>query len=166
MSGYLLSIVGIVLLSAVLSAVLPGGKTGKLIRGMAKLACLVVILAPVLKFFAGGEEPDFPLFSSETVIQTDGTFIDYCSTERVKSAENALAEKLSEVFAVRAEVKLEWEYCDSLTGTEYMNLYAGKEIRITKAVLTDAEGVIGEEVRQKMEEYVAENYGCEAEFVG
>ena len=65
MSAYLLSIIGIVLLAAVLSAVLPGGKTGKFIKGMTKLACLAVILSPVLNFFRGGTDGgniNFPFF--------------------------------------------------------------------------------------------------------
>lgn len=37
MSGYLLAIIGIVLLTGILSAVLPEGKTAKFIKGMTKL---------------------------------------------------------------------------------------------------------------------------------
>ena len=169
MSGYLLSIAGIVLLSAILSVALPGVKTAKLIKGTAKLACLFVILAPVLRFFkegAEGGEGNFPFFSGETVIETDGGFIDYCSTKRIESAEKALGEKLSEVFSFRAEVTLEWEYRGSLTGEDYQSAYEGREILITKAVVRDPDGVIGEEVKREVTEYVAEEYGCEAEFAG
>ena len=51
MSAYLLSIIGIVLLTAILSAVLPDGKTVKFIKGIAKLCCLAVILPPVHRIF-------------------------------------------------------------------------------------------------------------------
>ena len=101
MSAYLLSIIGIVLLTAILSAVLPDGKTVKFIKGIAKLCCLAVILAPVLGFFkeASDGKINFPFFSSETVIETDGAFIDYCSTKRIENAETELEKKLEETFS-------------------------------------------------------------------
>lgn len=181
MSAYLLSIIGIVLLAAVLSAVLPGGKTGKFIKGMTKLACLAVILSPVLNFFRGGTDGgniNFPFFSTETVIETDASFIDYCSTKRIENAAEELAGKLAETFSVKVEVTLQWEYRktmtegDTETGGEnteedgYLSLYEGREIRITKAVLKDIDGSINAETRKKMEEHIKKQYGCEAEFVG
>ena len=161
MSAYLLSIVGVVLLSAVLSAVLPGGKTSKFIKGMTK---------PVLDFFRGGDgETNFPFFSSETVIQTDVDFIDYCSTKRIENAEEELGNALEENFSVRPEVTLLWEYAGSITegdGEEgYLSLYVGREIKITKVLLRDVGGSIGEEVKREMTEHIAEEYGCDAEFV-
>ena len=61
---------------------------------------------------------------------------------------------------------LEWEYRGSLTGEDYQSAYEGREILITKAVVRDPDGVIGEEVKREVTEYVAEEYGCEAEFAG
>ena len=160
MSGYLLAIIGIVLLTGILSAVLPEGKTAKFIKGMTKLCCLAVILAPILGFFhkvATGGEINFPFFSSETVIETDSSFIDYCSTKRVENAEEDLEEKMEELFSVRVEATLLWEYCGAVT--------EGTEIKITKVLLKDIEGNIDEEVREKMKEHITDKYGCEVEFV-
>ena len=50
MNGYLISVVGTVLLCALLTAILPEGKTANLIKAVAKLACLVAIIAPVPAF--------------------------------------------------------------------------------------------------------------------
>ena len=170
MSAYLLSIIGIVLLTAILSAVLPDGKTVKFIKGIAKLCCLAVILAPVLGFFkeASDGKINFPFFSSETVIETDGAFIDYCSTKRVENAEEDLEEKMEELFSVRVEATLLWEYCGAVTegGKDgYLSVYEGTEIKITKVLLKDIEGNIDEEVREKMKEHITDKYGCEVEFV-
>lgn len=171
MSAYLLAIIGIVLLSSILSVVLPGGKTAKFIKGIAKLCCLAVILAPVLSFFRGNGDGkiNFPFFSSETVIQTDVDFIDYCSTKRIENAEEELGNALEETFSVRPEVTLLWEYAGSITegdGEEgYLSLYVGREIKITKVLLRDVGGSIGEEVKREMTEHIAEEYGCDAEFV-
>ena len=170
MSAYLLAIIGIVLLSSILSVVLPGGKTAKFIKGIAKLCCLAVILAPVLSFFRenGDGKINFPFFSSETVIETDDAFIDYCSTKRVENAEEDFEEKMEELFSVRVEATLLWEYCGAVTeGGEdgYLSVYEGTEIKITKVLLKDIEGNIDEEVREKMKEHITEKYGCEVEFV-
>ena len=171
MSGYLLAIIGIVLLTGILSAVFPEGKTAKFIKGMTKLCCLAVILAPILGFFhkvATGGEINFPFFSSETVIETDSSFIDYCSTKRVENAEEDLEEKMEELFSVRVEATLLWEYCGAVTeGGEdgYLSVYEGTEIKITKVLLKDIEGNIDEEVREKMKEHITDKYGCEVEFV-
>ncbi len=171
MSGYLLSIVGIVLLSSILSVVLPGGKTVKFIKGITKLCCLAVILAPVLGFFkkaaSGDGKINFPFFSSETVIETDGAFIDYCSTKRIENAEAELEKKLKETFSVEVEATLLWEYSGSLNeeeGDGYLSVYEGKEIKITKVLLMDSAGSIDGEVRKKMTEHIVGEYGCEVEF--
>lgn len=124
----------------------------------------------VLDFFRGGDgETNFPFFSSETVIQTDVDFIDYCSTKRIENAEEELGNALEETFSVRPEVTLLWEYAGSITegdGEEgYLSLYVGREIKITKVLLRDVGGSIGEEVKREMTEHIAEEYGCDAEFV-
>lgn len=172
MSAYLLGIVGIVLLSSILSVVLPGGKTVKFIKGITKLCCLAVILAPVLGFFkkavSGDGKINFPFFSSQTVIETDDAFIDYCSTKRIENAERELEKKLKETFSADVEVTLLWEYSGAVTegGEEgYLSVYEGKEIKITKVLLKDSEGSADEEVRNRMAEHVVKEYGCEVEFI-
>lgn len=173
MSAYLLAIIGIVLLSSILSVVLPGGKTAKFIKGIAKLCCLAVILAPILGFFRGNGDGNikFPFFSSETVIETDDAFIDYCSTKRIENAEAELKKKLEETFSVEVEVTLLWEYRSSMTESEsasndnYLSVYQGKEIKITKALLKDSRDNIGGEVKKKMTEHIVKEYGCEVEFI-
>lgn len=173
MSAYLLAIIGIVLLSSILSVVLPGGKTAKFIKGIAKLCCLAVILAPILSFFRGNGDGNikFPFFSSETVIETDDAFIDYCSTKRIENAEAELKKKLEETFSVEVEVTLLWEYRSSMTESEsasndnYLSVYQGKEIKITKALLKDSRDNIGGEVKKKMTEHIVKEYGCEVEFI-
>lgn len=170
MSGYLLSIVGIVLLSGIFSAVLPEGKTVKFIKGITKLACLAVILAPVLVFFenkTGEGKINFPFFSSQTVIETDVSFIDYCSTKRIENAETELAKELEKAFSVQAEVTLLWEYESSPadSGNGCLAGYEGREIKIVKALLKTAEEEVSEEVRTKMAEHIVKEYGCEVEFI-
>ena len=46
MSGYLLGVIGMVLFCAVLTVVIPHGKTSKMVHAISRIACVVAILAP------------------------------------------------------------------------------------------------------------------------
>ncbi|MFR1983862.1 MAG: stage III sporulation protein AF [Christensenellaceae bacterium] len=161
MSAYLLSIIGIVLLTAILSAVLPDGKTVKFIKGIAKLCCLAVILAPVLGFFkeASDGKINFPFFSSETVIETDGAFIDYSSTN---------------VWLAETELEKNWRRPFVASGSPFCGITVRSRGRRTALSVrernqnhqsvVDAEGNIDGEVRERMKAHIVEKYGCEVEF--
>lgn len=180
MSEYLLSIVGIVLIAAIVSAVLPEGKTVKLIKGITKLCCLFVILAPVLNFFLakiGKEEEgetNFSFFSSQTVIQTDGSFIDYCSTKRIENAERELEKDLESRFFVSIDATLVWRYdsgeeegATDEENRESRDVFFGGDIAITRVLLTFGDDSLSsdEELSEEIGKYVSEEYGCEVEFI-
>ena len=54
MQAYILSVAGAVLLSAVVSLILPEGKLSPLIRGMTKLITLVLLVSPLISLLRGG----------------------------------------------------------------------------------------------------------------
>lgn len=54
-AGYVLSIAGVVLLTAVVSIVAPSGKMGKFVKSMMKLVVLVVMISPFLRLAGGGK---------------------------------------------------------------------------------------------------------------
>ena len=56
MNAYVLSVIGTVLISAVLTAIIPEGKTSKVIKGIARLACVLVIVTPIVQFFVKGAD--------------------------------------------------------------------------------------------------------------
>lgn len=159
MSGYLLSIIGTVLLSAILTAILPEGKTAATVKNIAKIACLVVIVSPVLGIFRSlsGEEKfdeNSEIFFSQTVIQTDEEFIKYYSEMRIQNAQAALQEELFNSFSVETDVTLFWEY----TGEkEYYNV---DKIKITK-IYVKTENQTHEEDERAMWEYLTKNYCSE-----
>ena len=49
LSGYLLCIIGTTLVSSILLAILPEGKSSSMVKGMAKLVCIVSIVSPIPK---------------------------------------------------------------------------------------------------------------------
>lgn len=112
MSAYLLKIVGIVLISSVLTAILPNGKTSGVIKGVAKLLCLVVIVSPImqaLRVFHSNEKDGQENYFSQSVIKTDESFIQYYSETRILETEQALQKELNRQFNVESRVALEWE---------------------------------------------------------
>ena len=113
--GYLLCIVGTTLLCSILTAILPEGKTNAIVKGVAKLICLIAIVSPVPRFLQKEEIFDFFLFDSqektqqeleETVIQTDENFIHYVSELRIKTTESMLEYQVSNTFQVECEIRL------------------------------------------------------------
>ena len=159
MNGYLLGVIGTVLLCAILSAILPEGKTAGAIKGVAKLACVLAIVAPVLEFFQSGDKAldgkksSSGIFS-ETVIQTDEGFIEYYSEMRIRETEIALERELNEKFQANTEITLEWS-----RETEKDGRYERDSIRITRIRIGVNEE--SEEVTQMIAEYVKKNYCSE-----
>lgn len=154
MSAYLLSVVGVVLVSAVLAAVLPEGKTSALVKGVTKLCCLSVILTPVLLFFQKGGKNDenFSLFSSEKVIERDTAFINYCSEKRAENAETLLEQDIRKQFGLAVQTTVVWEYVEN-----------GGEIAVT-AIEIVADGLEADTL-DKLTVYVREKYGCEVVWI-
>ncbi|MBE5746687.1 MAG: hypothetical protein E7352_00720 [Clostridiales bacterium] len=161
MNGYLASIIGTVLLCAVLTAILPQGKTSGLIKGIAKLACVLVIVSPVLHFFKTGEiggnsaEDSFTFFP-QTGIQTDESFIHYYSEMRVRETETLLKSELLDRYAVETEVTLLWEEETEQVG----KYYESERIKINQ-IHIKCEEEPSKELKENMWEYLTKNYCSE-----
>ncbi len=163
LDGYLLSIIGTVLLCSILTAVIPDGKTAGVIKGVTRLVCLISIIAPI-PYFLGkenlfdrvGEEntKNANAFFPQTVIQTDESFIKYYSELRIQETERLLKAELESRFGRVLAVTLCWEF-----DGEDETIDADK-IRITK-ILIKTEEEISEEERLAMSEYLTKNYCSE-----
>lgn len=158
MNSYLLTVIGTVLLSSIITAILPEGKTATTIKGVAKLACLLAIIAPILQFFSTGDIKSFQSNSSnfsEFVIQTDDGFIQYYSEKRIMETQEALEREIVELYAQNVDVTLTWMMAERQSG-----IYFSDEIQIQK-IYVRCQNEIDEEVRQKMWEYLTTNYCSE-----
>ena len=148
MNGYLLSVIGTVLIAALLTAIAPDGKTSGLIKAIAKSACLLAIVAPIPSYLNSGnsdeKNADLQTIFSQTVIETDEDFIKYYSEMRIRATAQALEAELKEKFSVVASVELEW-----------MN--ESDEIKITKIIVRTENG----EANTAMWEYLTKNYCSE-----
>lgn len=158
MNGYLLGIIGTVLFSSVLTAIVPEGKTSGIIKGVAKLACVIAIVSPVLHFFKTRElgEGFFQENFSKSVIQTDEEYIQYYSEMRIRETENALEKELEENFAIHAEIRIDWALKADMVGS----LYEADVIKINR-IFVQTDGKQNEEVVNSVWEYLTKNYCSE-----
>ena len=109
MTEYLLSITGVVILSTVLSNILPTGKTTNLIKGFFRLCAHIVILSPVADFindYSTKKEEIFKNYFEESVIKTDENYIEYCSEKTVAETERQIEKTLKEDYSISALVKV------------------------------------------------------------
>ena len=150
MNGYLLAIIGTVILSALLTAITPEGKSSGVIKGVCKLVCVLAIIAPVLEYLQGknGSGKIFETFFSESGITADEDVIKYYSELKVSQAESYLEKELSKEFDLQTEIVYSWQEDDN------------KMIKIT-CINVKIKGEYEEEVRKKMWEYLTKNYCSE-----
>lgn len=161
LSEYLLCVIGTVIVSAILTAILPEGKTSGLIKTITRLACILAIVSPVLRFFSvgeltfGGMENSKEIFS-QSVIEGEEAFIEYYSEMRIRETERALEGELSEKYGLDTEVTLLCEkQTEQVDGKYPSNRIKIKEIRVKLKKLSN------EEVLKKMWEYLTKNYCSE-----
>ncbi len=158
MNGYLLGIMGTVLLCSLLTAIAPEGKTSSVIKGVARLACVLAIVSPVLAFLEKGEMQVFSKgedFFAESVIEEDGSFIQYYCEMRVRETEAALERELEEKYQTQTEVAFTWQREDEQFKTYRLEGIRIQSIRITLQKST------AEEVKTSMAAYIRENYCSE-----
>ncbi len=158
MSGYLLSVIGIVLIAAVLTAVCPNGKTAATVKAITRLACVLAIVAPILRFFKTGAWENLQNNSSDFTqigIPTDVGFIEYYSQLRIAENERALECELLEKYEILATVSFLWSFEEEKNG-----IYNFEQIRIEKINVKTAQAVEQEKVRE-IQAKMQKEYGCE-----
>ena len=150
MNGYLLSVIGTILLSALLTAILPNGKTSAVIKAITKLACLLVIISPVFSYIqaeTGTSNGNSSKNLSQSVIQTDESFITYYSEMRIQNAQVQLESEIKEKFGLDCRVAFTWKYDK-------------ENIRIIKLTV-QPQTEISERQNSELYEYLTKNYCSE-----
>ncbi len=160
MKEYLLSIIGIVLISSLLLSIIPEGKTASVIKGTTKMACLVVIISPIIGHFSStvkgskyGEKAG--MFFQETVIEEDESFIQYYSEIRIRLAESAIETELFEQYQIKSEVILCWEVFELQSGSYEENI-----VKIC-SITVQSKDIMEEDMKKKVCEYLENKYCSE-----
>ena len=165
MKEYLLSVVGITLLSALLIHILPQGKMNKTLKGWVRAVCLLVVISPVLALFEsaankGGWKNFFDSFFSQTVIQTNNKYIDYCREKSVADAQERLQKQIEQKFAVQVTVFLDCELINADSPNEDIK---GEWLVIKKATI-EAKSEISHALKEEIIEHILTEYGIETEW--
>ncbi len=161
MNEYLLSVIGTVLLCTLLTAIMPEGKSTAVIKGIARLVCVLTIISPVLRFFKSGSIEDIiqgneGIFFEESVIEKETAFIQYYSEMRVRETESSLEKEIGERYSLEVSVALIWE----LEEEAFADAYALQNLRIRQIRVLLPEKT-NEEVRREIFAYLTENYRSE-----
>ncbi len=158
MNGYLLSIIGTVLFSSFIVAILPEGKMSGTIKGVAKMVCLLAIIAPIPQYMQKQKNlkntEEVQNFFSITGIQSDVSFIQYYSEMRIKDAEQLLEREIQEKFSYQADVLLKID--DTYSGADAIDI----KIACICLCIPNAES----EMEAQIQMYLVEKYGCEVLF--
>ena len=149
MKAYILAIVGIVLVSAVITMIAPAGKMGKFLKGATKLAILFVLLLPVKSLLSDGS-----LTVSGGAMALDRDYLAHC------------ARRLGEEDAAAIVISLEEEY--GVTAAAKVERNADATFSYHKIVVRILDfGISGEDEHiymiEKIESELESYYGCDAE---
>ena len=147
MKAYILAVCGAALISALVTVLLPEGKTGKFINGILKLFCLLVMLVPLLALFTGGEGA-LPSLSGQGTMEYDDAFIEKMFARRAEAEAASLESYIDEEFSVTADVRVGWEnveyeytVSEVLVTVEDFGIYAdGEHIFIIEQIAEDLSG--------------------------
>ena len=160
MRMYLMSVVGIVLISTILTTIIPKGKNANMIYGVAKIICLLVIISPILQFFQNkgnaGFDKIYQEFFSDSVIETDAGFIKYYSESTIAYFEKELEKEILEKYNLSVSISLHWEYEQS----DFQGIYPDLKIKITQICVSTEEN-IKEEDKKRLNEFLISNYCSE-----
>lgn len=151
MSGYILAVAGAVLLSALVTVLLPSGKMGSFLKGMSRLAVFAVLLAPLAGLLSKREP-----FFSQSGIEEDEEYLAACARLLSDRDEEEIAALLERDFLPADSVEVE------------RRAEAGFPLsKIT--VNLSADGINGADghihMADRIRAALAEKYGCEEQAV-
>ena len=166
LDGYLLSIIGVILLCSIITAIIPNGKTAGVIKGITRLVCLLTIISPIPYFLKGEKifdntnEENTKIangFFPQTGIQTDEEFIHYYSEMKIRETEALLEKEMKDLFGQSTKINIFWVY-DSKEGCVDTD-----KIRVTK-IFVQTENPLSEEEKREMSNYLTKNYCSEVQI--
>ncbi len=111
MKEYILAVCGSVVISALITLLLPEGKMGKFIGGILKLFCLLVMLMPLFQMFEKYRPWDGEIETSGEY-EPDENFLMQAFKLQAETREREIEEEIAKEFSVEVDAELLWEYAD------------------------------------------------------
>lgn len=151
MKAYILSIVGVILLTAVITIIAPHGKMEKFLKGTAKLVVLSALIAPIAGFLT---EKAPSLSTAE--IGTDTAYLEYCAECYADADERAIKKFLEEEYSVAAEVVV-------TRNADATFSYEKITVRMENEGISGQDGNIN--ISEEIESVLEARYGCNTEVI-
>lgn len=104
MSGYILTILGIVLAGILIDIIVPTGKINKYIKSIFAIFVVAVILMPVVKFIAKSDD----ITINYTDYEIEQNLMDYIFSSRVTAYENEIIEVLENNGLSNIDIKINY----------------------------------------------------------
>lgn len=106
MTGYLLSVIGVVILGVLVDLVLPTGQMNKYVKSMFGIFTILVIISPVPKLI--NQNFDFSqLFYNQTSTTVDSDFLEVTNKKIVKQMELSIEKSCENSGYLQIECKIE-----------------------------------------------------------
>lgn len=148
MKAYILSLAGVILISAVISVIAPAGKMGGFVKGMTRLFIFVVLISPFVRFVKSPET-----FLTGAEIETDDGYLRTYSSMLSRSDEETITSWLEETYGVTAETKVSRSFDDFS--------YEKITVRVVDFGINEVETHI--DILSAIGEKLHGRYGCEVE---
>ena len=111
MSSWVLSIVGVILLTSVVGIIMPEGKMGLFIKGLLAIISTLVIIQPVINFYSKGFDIEETLNEYDIGLQDD--FLYFIQEKRIEEYENHCLDILSDNGIENGKISVEAETSDN-----------------------------------------------------
>lgn len=102
MSGYILSILGIVMVGIIIDVIVPSGTINKYIKSIFSIFVLAVILMPAVKFLTKAH--NLQIDTGEQVVNEN--LLNYIYGQRVKSLETQIEDELEKEGVRKVDIKI------------------------------------------------------------
>lgn len=104
MSGYILTILGIVIAGVLIDIIVPSGAINKYIKSVFAIFVVAVILMPVIKFISNKEN----ISINYSKYEIDNSLINYIYAKRVESIEKNIVSELEKNGFYKVDIKINY----------------------------------------------------------
>ena len=108
MSAYILSVCGAVVLSSLVTIILPEGKIGKFINGILKIFCVFVMLVPLVNWVSDLRFNP-PENSANSSVSLDEDYLHYFYEKQSEAVSIDIQKSVEKKFNIEVNVVTEWK---------------------------------------------------------
>lgn len=108
MSSYILSVCGAVIISALVSIIMPEGKTGKFINGIVKITCVLIMVSPIISWVykLKGEKSQSV---NNIKVDIDDDFLNYFNNVKAEELEKEIKKIIENQYDIEVFVEIDWQ---------------------------------------------------------